>query len=159
MISFRPMLDSEYPAYLDYFIPDYAIEISANYGFSDADALVQARREIAQDLPQGVKTPGNVLLCVINETDSSLIGYLWYRPDLAGHSVFISDFHILASQQGQGFAKQALNALETELTAKGFKQIKLRVAENNRRAKHVYDVAGFRVTGINMSKLIKPCGP
>ncbi|WP_113737223.1 N-acetyltransferase [Ensifer sp. ENS12] len=159
MISLRPMLDSEYPAYLDYFIPDYAIEISANYGFSDADALVQARREIAQDLPQGVKTPGNVLLCVINETDSSLIGYLWYRPDLAGHSVFISDLHILASQQGQGFAKQALNALETELSAKGFKQIKLRVAENNRRAKHVYDVAGFRVTGINMSKLIKPCGP
>jgi ribosomal protein S18 acetylase RimI-like enzyme len=157
MISFRPMRDSEYPAYLDYFIPDYAAEISANYGLSNLEALAQAKREIAHDLPLGVDTPGEAMLCVINQTSEaeSIVGYLWYRPDLANRSVIIKDFYIFAAHQGKGFGKQALKALETELARTGFEQIKLRVAEDNKRAKHVYEITGFRVTGVNMSKTIK----
>ena len=34
MIVLRPMRATEYPAYLDYFIPDYAAEISANYALA-----------------------------------------------------------------------------------------------------------------------------
>lgn len=41
MIVLRPMRDTEYPAYLDYFIPDYAAEISANYALSPVAALAQ----------------------------------------------------------------------------------------------------------------------
>lgn len=150
------MRDSEYPAYLDYFIPDYAVEISSNYGLSDSASLAQAKREIAADLPDGVNTRGQVLLCLIDQSDTSdkLIGYLWYKPDATMRSAFISDFHILASYQGKGLGKQALEVLENELKGKGFEQIKLRVAEDNKRARHVYEVTGFRVTGVNMSKAI-----
>ena len=157
MISSRPMRDSEYPAYLDYFIPDYAAEISANYGLSRLEALEQAKREVRDDLPHGVETAGQVMLCVINHVSGidSVVGYLWYQPDLTTRSAHIKDFHIFAAHQGKGFGKQALNALEAELARTGFEQIKLRVAEDNKRAKHVYEVAGFRVTGINMSKTIK----
>ena len=158
MISLRPMLGSEYPAFLDYFIPDYAADISANYGLSSLDALAHVKQEIANDLPHGVNTSGEVMLCVINHASDaeSVVGYLWYRPDLATRSAFIKDFHIFAPQQGKGFGKQALNALEAELVrAAGFDRIKLRVAQDNKRAMHLYDVTGFRVTGINMSKTIK----
>lgn len=34
MITFRPMLPAEFPAYLDYFIADYADEIAENYAMS-----------------------------------------------------------------------------------------------------------------------------
>lgn len=157
MISFRPMHDSEYPAYLDYFITDYATEISSNYGLSGNQALARAKQEIAKDLPHGINTPGEVMLCVVNQTPEaeSVVGYLWYRPDLASRSAFIKDFYIFAVHQGKGFSKQALHALETELARTGFEQIKLRVAEDNKRAKHVYEGTGFRVTGVNMSKTIK----
>lgn len=156
MILLRPMRDSEYPAYLDYFIPDYATEISSNYGLSDVDALAQAKREIATDLPHGVDTSGQVLLCLVDPTGGpdNVIGYLWYRPNLPMRSAYISDFHIFAAHQGKGFGKQALKVLEEELKRKGFEQIKLRVAEDNKRAKHVYEVTGFRVSGVNMSKTI-----
>ncbi|WP_162980874.1 GNAT family N-acetyltransferase, partial [Pseudomonas aeruginosa] len=53
---------------------------------------------------------------------------------------------------GKGLAKQALESLERELKLRGFQQIKLRVAGDNERAKHVYEGSGFCVTGINMSK-------
>ena len=119
--------------------------------------MAHAKQEIADDLPHGVNTPGEVMLCVINHASDaeSVVGYLWYRPDLATRSAFIKDFHIFAPHQGKGFGKQALNALEAELARAGFDQIKLRVAEDNKRAKHVYEVTGFRVTGVNMSKTIK----
>lgn len=156
MISLRPMRADEYPAYLDYFIPDYAAEIIANYGLSPAEARLQAVRETHEDLPKGVETSGQVLLCLIDRIsgDDSIIGYLWYRPDVPARSIYISDFHIFAAHQGKGYGKEALAILESELARTGFTQIKLRVAENNKRAKHVYDVSGFRVTGVNMSKAI-----
>lgn len=156
MITFRPMGSGEYSAYLDYFIPDYAAEIVSNYGLSQADALAQARREIARDLPEGPQTSGEIMLCILLHVEGveSVIGYFWYTPDLAGRSVFIKDFYIGDARQGQGLGKQALAALETVLALEGFQQIKLRVAGDNGRARHVYEKTGFRVTGINMNKVI-----
>ena len=156
MIRLRQMRDDEYPAYLDYFIPDYAADIASNYGLSESASIAQAQREVAADLPEGVKTSGQVMLCVVDQSDASesLLGYLWYKPDAETRSAFIYDFHILAAHQGKGLAKQALAVLESDLKAKGFERIGLRVAADNARARHVYDVTGFRVTGVNMSKSI-----
>jgi hypothetical protein len=53
MMMFRPMREEEYPAYLQYFIADYAREIAANYRLSAEDSLAKAKREIAGDLPEG----------------------------------------------------------------------------------------------------------
>lgn len=158
MIQLRPMRESEYTAYLDYFIPDYAAEISANYGLSEGAALEQAKREVADDLPDGVNTVGQTLQCLVEASASSEthVGYLWYKADTAKRSAFIFDFHILPAFQGKGFAKKALEALEDELKAADIRQIKLRVAGNNGRARHVYEAFGFGVTGINMSKAITP---
>jgi len=153
MIALRPMKATEFAAYLAYFIPDYAAEIAANYGLSETEAFARASREIADDLPDGPQTPGEALLCIVNEVDDH-IGYLWYRPDPAERSAFISDFHILAAHQGRGYARQALNALESRLAESGIIEIRLRVAASNERAQHVYKASGFRTTGMNMSKRI-----
>jgi ribosomal protein S18 acetylase RimI-like enzyme len=152
------MRDSEYPAYLDYFSRDYASEIASNYGLSAGASLAQAKREIATDLPDGVHTDGQNLLCLVDPAGDreEVIGYLWYKPDAAMRAAFINDFHIFPACQGKGLAKLALAVLESELKRKGFEQIKLRVAEDNKRARHVYEATGFRVSGINMSKSLAP---
>lgn len=156
MITIRPMRDEEYAAYLDYFIADYAAEIAANYALSPAAALAQAQREIAEELPDGVNTPGQALRCLFDENDGTekRIGYLWYKPDAEMRSAFICDFYIFPPVQGQGLGKQAMAALEHQLKNQDIRQIKLRVAGDNQRARRLYEVTGFRVTGINMSKNI-----
>lgn len=156
MISLKPMLDIEFTGYLDYFIPDYASEIASNYRLLEHEALAQAKREIAADLPDGVDTTGQVLLCLVDRAPGSekLVGYLWYKPNLETRAAFINDFHILPEYQGRGLGKRALELLEIELKREGFQQIKLRVADDNKRARHVYEVTGFQVTGINMSKTL-----
>ncbi|MCI1898326.1 MAG: GNAT family N-acetyltransferase [Enterobacter sp.] len=156
MISFRSMTEEEFPAYLDYFIPDYADEIAANYGLSQDDALLRANKEISDALNEGVNTHGQMLLCLIEPSihQDKHVGYLWYKPDTIMRTVFIYDFHIFNALQGQGLAKQALRDFEEHLRDKGFKEIRLRVAGDNARARHVYETSGFGVTGINMSKAI-----
>ncbi len=156
MISLRKMLEPEYQAYLDYFIPDYAAEIAANYGLTLVDAAAQAQREIAHSLPHGPQTAGHILFCIFDSTakGEDHVGYLWCKPDTEAQSVFIYDFGILPAFQGRGLGKAALARFEHDMAALGFKQIKLRVAGDNARAKHVYERGGFRVTGINMAKSI-----
>ncbi|AHE73273.1 MULTISPECIES: GNAT family N-acetyltransferase [Enterobacter] len=156
MISFRPMTKDEYPAYLEYFVNDYACEIEANYGESLQDSLARAKQEISEMLPEGVNTHGQVLMCIIFQLDKaqSHVGYLWYKPDSTKRTAFIYDFHIFNSNQGLGLGKQSLRAFDEYLQDKGFKEIRLRVAGDNARARHVYETSGFGVTGVNMSKSI-----
>ena len=156
MVSFRSMTEEEYPAYLEYFIPDYADEIGSNYGISKCDSLARARQEISELLAEGVNTHGQILLSIVAKVDlfERHVGYLWYKPDTAMRTVFIYDFHIFNLFQGEGLGKQALRAFEENLQYKGFKEIRLRVAGDNARALHIYESSGFGVTGINMSKAI-----
>ena len=151
-IVLRPMRADEFDGYLDYFVPDYAAEISSNYGLPDDKAREKALREISEDLAQGVDTLGHALLCITDRAD--VIGYLWYKPDRQARSVFIYDFCILAAHQGKGFGKQALSAFEALLVSEGFEQIELRVAADNERAQNLYLKGGFHATGINMIRRI-----
>ncbi|MGJ0480286.1 GNAT family N-acetyltransferase [Pantoea agglomerans] len=156
MISFCSMPENHYPGYLEYFIPDYAREIQANYRLSQSAARARAEQEIAELLFEGVNTPGHTLLNLIvdSENTNKHIGFLWYKPDTAMRTAFIYDFHIFEPYQGNGLGKQTLNALEQDLRDKGFDQIRLRVAGDNARARHIYEACGFGVTGINMSKTL-----
>lgn len=148
MVMLRDMRAEEFPAYLAYFLPDYAEEISAAVGLDATAARARAGAEIARDLPLGVATPGHQLLCI--DRAGTLVGYLWLRPEPGG--AFILDFHILPAHQRQGLARDALAALQARLTAAGTGQLRLRVAAGNSRAQAVYAAAGFRVTGINMAR-------
>ncbi|XXD09585.1 GNAT family N-acetyltransferase [Klebsiella sp. R445] len=157
MITLCPMREDQYPGYLDYFIADYAQEIAANYRLSAEESLARAKQEIARDLPEGVNTPGQVLLCLMTRQDNNdrLVGYLWYKPDADQRRVFIYDFYILSACQGMGLGKQAMQVFEDAMREQGFEQIGLRVAGDNARARHVYEASGFHVTGINMSKRLQ----
>ena len=154
MIHLRQMQASEFPGFIAYFVPDYAAEISSNYDEDIAIARERAEREVKAELGLGVDTPGQVLLCIVRDDDESDSpdGYLWCKPEEAGQSVFISDFCILPSHRGNGYAKSALVALEAKFSETGHSEARLRVAADNETAQHLYLAAGFRVTGMNMRK-------
>lgn len=154
MIRLRKMQAGEFQDYLAYFIPDYAAEISANYDVDLQAARVRAEQEVEADLGQGVDSPGQDLFCIVIDrvNDAPIVGYFWCKPGDSSGSVFISDFCILPAYRGKGYAKLALAALEAEYAGVGHCDIRLRVAANNDRAQHLYQAAGFQVTGINMRK-------
>ena len=151
MILLRPLTDAEFPAYAAYFVPDYAADLAANSGLTPLQAHAAAAQDLSQSLPQGPQTPGQILLAITNAQDL-LQGYLWYELQDNSRRAFCSTFHILPQFQGLGLASQALAAWQSRVQAEGATTLRLRVAPDNPRARHVYAKAGFQVSGITMTK-------
>jgi len=152
MIQLRPMAQSEYPAYCDYFIDDYSREIADNYGHSMERAIELAKQDLLRCFPNGLETDEHELLCI--ESKSNLVGYLWHSVKVSEKSTFIYDFFIFTNSRNNGYGKLAITALESQLKSVGIEQIKLRVAYHNQRALKLYQDVGFAITGYNMSKNI-----
>lgn len=151
MVTLRPIAENEFEAYSALFLADYSAEIESNYGYSAERSMMQAKQELADDLPQGLETPDQFLLTIEN-TDQDIIGYLWYTLYDNGETAFILDFILLKQFRGMGLGKASLSALEQRFEQSEVKQIKLRVAGDNHRAFKLYKRMGFSVTGINMIK-------
>jgi len=157
MIALRKMKVGEFSTYAAYFVAEYAKEITQNYGYSIEKTLAIAEQDIKDELPEGVATPNNYLLCIelYQGIKSELIGYLWYGLRDEGKTAFILDFYLLEQFQGQGHGKASLMALEQELAHSRIEQIKLRVAYHNKPALGLYEKTGFNITGYNMVKMLK----
>jgi ribosomal protein S18 acetylase RimI-like enzyme len=153
MITLRPMTTDEFSSFCTYFIADYADEIGANFGHSPEQSRLIASKELAEDLPQNIATPHNHLLC-IEQNENTTVGYLWYKLFDEGTTAFVLDFVVFKEFRRQGYGKSALLALEKQLFDSGTKQIKLRVAYKNDKARQLYEKVGFNITGFNMSKLL-----
>ena len=145
----RPMTADEFPAYREIFIKEYADDIASSRGCSNDDAVARATSSIDLTLEQGVNTPQNRLLCIASPAEDTL-GYLWLV--VSGQTVWISDFYIYPQWRDQGLGAEALELLGNVLMVEGITEIGLRVAIQNGAAKHLYEKAGFAVTGFNMSK-------
>ncbi|CNE63449.1 GNAT family N-acetyltransferase [Yersinia nurmii] len=152
MVLLRELASEELDAYRNFFIGEYAEDLSANCGYSQDKARHQAQLSFVQSLPDGINTVGNKIYRI--ENNYRLVGYLWYGLNDGGTSVYIKDFCILSEFQQQGFGKASLQALEAELITQGIFEIKLRVAADNPRAKKLYEQFEFTVTGFNMAKTL-----
>ncbi len=104
------MQAEEFAGYRDYFIHDYADEIAANFGHTLEQSRTIALKELKEDLPQDVATPGHCLLCIENNND--LTGYLWYKPLEQGETIFILDFVVFEQFRSKGYGTATLTALE-----------------------------------------------
>ncbi len=156
MIALRKMRSDEFQGYVDYFIPDYAEEISSNYDLDIQTATKQAEQAIFDDLKLGVDTPDQILFCIIStaNTSNTPLGYLWCQPNRKNQTIFISDFCILPDHRGKGLGRMALAALDKWFADTEFNEIRLRVAADNKIAKKLYLSSGYAPTGINMRKAI-----
>lgn len=152
MVDFREMKLEELTGYLDLMVPDYVDEVVRNFRYSRDVALVYVVDEVNSFLPQGVETPGEFLYCI--ESDSSVIGFLWYRLINGGKTIFINDILILPEHMGRGYGKAAMKVLESRAAAQDAEHIELRVAYDNQRAQGLYKQAGFLETGINMIRKV-----
>jgi ribosomal protein S18 acetylase RimI-like enzyme len=154
MISLREMDEDQFSGYREYFIADYAIEVEENYKKSREQALKIAAQELKDDLPEGVRTKNNVLLCLYlaEGRDQRLVGYLWYKRNLVEASIFVYDFYVFPQDRSLGYGKESMALLEERLRREGVGQIKLRVAHKNVKALALYQEMGFEITGINMAK-------
>ncbi|WP_432458940.1 GNAT family N-acetyltransferase [Agarivorans sp. QJM3NY_25] len=157
MLTLRPMKQNEYPAYCEYFIDDYSREIAENYGHPIDLAIEMAQKALQLSFPNGLDTKQHALLCleISIDSQSNVVGYLWHAINTEDQATFIYDFYVNETYRGRGYAKQAIALLEAQLQQQSIKQIKLRVAYQNKRALKLYQALGFSISGFNMSKILE----
>jgi ribosomal protein S18 acetylase RimI-like enzyme len=151
------MLPAAFEAWLAESIHGYADDKARAGIWSAERALELSQKEFATLLPAGLKTPENHLFSIFDAEHVVPVGMIWFAEVArATHrEAFIYDFHIDERFRGKGHGAAALAALETEVLRHGLTRISLHTFGDN-PAQRLYQRCGFRVTSLNMTKLLSP---
>jgi ribosomal protein S18 acetylase RimI-like enzyme len=154
MITLLPMSEPDFQIYLVKAIREYASEKVQAGNWTIDEAPERSRQEFKGYLPEGVQTPDHFLFSLINEKNEK-VGFLWYAalPNQPGQA-FIYDFEIYEAFRRQGYASQAIAALEKDAGSRRMTQIGLHVFGHNIAARELYKKMGFTETNVMMSKKI-----
>ena len=155
MTRLRPMVQSEYAAWLEEAIPAYAADKVASGQWSQEASLELSRKENDELLPQGLETPDNHFYTII-DSESNAVGMLWFAVKTKFNSpiAYVFDIGISAERRREGHAYRAFLALEDEVRKLGLSGIALHVFGYNAGAQSLYAKLGFQPTNISLFKSV-----
>lgn len=152
MSKLVPMTPSEFEAFLEQEIPDYAADnVRAGY-WDESEALQKARESFERLLPQGLQSENHYLYSIYEGGEA--VGVIWMRAEVERpvKSGFIYDLRVDEKFRGKGYGKQAMLLIENKARELGLKSIGLHVFGYNTVAKNLYESVGYETTSLNMIK-------
>ncbi|MFI6129308.1 GNAT family N-acetyltransferase [Micromonospora sp. NPDC051141] len=153
-VSVRAMTPEEFDRWQNELAVEYAREHVTAGNWTEAEALDRAREANAALLPDGLATPGMLLLIGVLP-DGSSIGRLWIgltHPRGVAHCAFIYDIEVDADRRGQGLGRALLAAGERAARERGARALELNVFGANERAATLYRTSGYQVVTQQMRK-------
>ena len=146
------MTASEFADFRRRAIVGYAADNVQAGNWSEDEAEELAAKATDEVLPQGVDTPG-MLLLVAQTAAGEAVGMVWVsltRPQ--GEGAWIYDIEVIPEQRGRGYGRALLEAAERECMARGVGMLGLNVFGPNTVARRLYESAGYEVTTMQMRK-------
>jgi ribosomal protein S18 acetylase RimI-like enzyme len=158
MSSFVSMRPGYYPVFFELASEAYASENVLAGRWPADDALDAARSETERLLPQGLATPENQLLEILESDEGPTVGFVWFARMKRGSSyaAFIYQIYVIPEARRRGYAKAALEAIEKLATEQGLSSVALHVFAHNEGAQALYKSIGYSVASLNMHKLLSP---
>jgi ribosomal protein S18 acetylase RimI-like enzyme len=153
----RPMTPGEFGPFRTRLVREYAADHvrAGNWTEDEAEALAAEQTDAL--VPQGVDTPGQLLL-VAETADGEVIGHVWIglerRPGFP--EAWIYSIEIAADRRGRGYGRALLAASELETARRGAKVLGLNVFGPNTVARKLYESAGYEVATLQMRKELDP---
>jgi ribosomal protein S18 acetylase RimI-like enzyme len=146
-------------AFVDYLassISSYAEQGIASGRWTAESALVNAKAEYANLLPQGLHTANNRLFEIRETNGHETVGYLWFaiQEKYGSKVAYVFDLRIDEQHRRKGHARRAFLALEEMASDLNLSSISLHVFWQNVGAQALYRRLGYSETGINMRKNI-----
>ena len=148
------MTESEFESWQRTLARAYADDQIAAGNWRPDDALERALEGNAALLPQGLASPGMLLLAGVLE-DGTPIGRLWIglsHPRGTPGCAFIYDIEVDEEHRGAGHGRALLAAGEAVARSHGAGSLELNVFGGNTRAIALYSTAGYRVVSQQMRK-------
>lgn len=145
------MTQEEFDAYRQRSVREYAAEHVRVGDWSSEQAEQRAEKETGEFLPDGVATPGMVLL--VGETAGGMVGVVWVgTAPQQGPGWWIYDIEVVHEHRGRGYGRALLEAAEAEVRRRGGDSVGLNVFGGNVAASGLYESSGYRVTSMQMRK-------
>ncbi len=153
MITFGPMSDDDFAAFIRKAIPEYAYDQMRAGNWTSTEAAGRARAEFQQMLPEGPQTP-NAYLHVILDEQGHKIGMLWYfvDPSRTKKTAFLIEFFLFPEGRRKGYEAQALALFEDEARSLGVERVELQIFSHKGEDIQLYRENGFQDTSIFFSK-------
>jgi ribosomal protein S18 acetylase RimI-like enzyme len=157
MVKLIPMDQSDFEAYCEHSIREYAAEHVKTGNWKESEALEKSRAEFNKLLPNGLQSKDDFIYSIVDESTRQKMGVLWVevKMDETPRRAFGYDFWIAEEFRGKGFGKQALMALDEILKSKDVESMGLHVFGHNTNAFELYKKMGFEITNIHMRKVYK----
>ena len=152
------MTPAEFEAIRNRMVQEYAAEHVAAGNWSAEDAERRATEDTRALLPQGVETPG-MLMLVAETSGAEVVGRVWLaleRQPGSGGGAWIYDIEVALEHRGQGFGRALLAAAEDEAARRGVDSIGLNVFGTNTVAQSLYRSAGYDVAAMQLHKKLGP---
>jgi ribosomal protein S18 acetylase RimI-like enzyme len=147
------MTADEFDAYLAWSVDDYAAELVRNERATAESAPEVSRSSFDRLLPEGLGTPGQVLLIAEDEGTGARVGMLWFGPSSDEPTrAWIFDISVDEPERGKGWGRAILTAFEPEARARGFSSAGLNVFADNDVARHLYESSGYAEIQRQMAK-------
>ena len=154
MVRLVPMTESEFHVYCKHSIENYAQEHVKAGNWHPAEALQKVEKEFLQLLPDGVASKNQHFFSIERDHTGVKVGMIWFavRDDASRPSAFIYDFRIDEEFRRSGYGRQTLMRLEEKVRELGLDTISLHVFGHNQAAIALYQMTGYEVTDLHMTK-------
>lgn len=150
-----PLPESEYAAWRDHQIREYARDKVTNGTWNEQESLTRATADQDALLPEGLQTPGHLVFRV-EDNSSTLIGWFWVGLSTEGPPglAWLFDIEIIPQFRGQGHGRGTMALAESAARQLGCHRLGLHVFAHNPVARHLYESCGYKVTDYSYAKSI-----
>jgi ribosomal protein S18 acetylase RimI-like enzyme len=155
MIRLEPMDEAAYERWQTTAIPEFAEEKVEAGTWPESEALERSAQSYRELLPDGLRTPGQVIRSIVN-VDGERVGYAWWarREQPLGRVAFIYDIAVYPEHRRRGYAQAALAEIDVWARDNGCVGVQLHVHGPNTGARELYRKAGFVETDVTMLKRV-----
>ena len=142
----------EFPRFRQRLVSQYAADQVRVGNWSAEQAEFLAAEEVDGLLPDGVATPGMILLAAETAADA-MIGYAWVAVERPGSSgAWLYDIWVAPEQRGNGCGRALLSLVELEVARLGGCSLGLNVFAGNEVARRLYESSCYEVASVQMRK-------
>jgi len=141
-----PMTDERFAAYAATSEIAFAQDLVGSGRYAPEEAAIQARRQFAAELPDGLDTAGQELFTA--SVDGVEVGVLWIglRERGGRPHAFVLDIEVAEDQRRRGYGRALMLRAESEARRLGAGSIGLHVFGFNAGAIELYEQLGYRRT-------------
>jgi ribosomal protein S18 acetylase RimI-like enzyme len=151
------MSQTEFEAYLEFAVQDYAQEHVRAGNWSAEEARQRSEDSFHSLLPDGVATQNQHLFTIEDQTLGEKLGMLWFAVEQqeGAPRAFLYDIRIDEAYRRRGYGSQALQALEAKVRELGLTRIVLHVFGHNDAARAMYAKLGYEAVDLLLAKTLR----